>query len=60
MEWVCPRTVLSPSTVERALLRGGRAALRTLVATELALAVERESGPTGLHLVASARRPPAA
>lgn len=57
VEWVRPRSVLSPATVERALLQGGDAALRTLVRTELALAVEREGESTGLHLVASARRP---
>jgi hypothetical protein len=54
---VLPRTVLSPATVERALSEGGAAALRTLVKTELALAREREGEATGLHLVASARRP---
>ena len=57
VDWVRPRSVLSPATVERALERGGRAALRTLVATEVALAEEREGDSTGLHLVASARRP---
>ena len=56
VEWVRPRTVLSPATVERALEQGGTAALKTLVKTELALAVEREGESTGLHLVASARR----
>jgi hypothetical protein len=49
--------VLTPATVERALQRGGRAALRTLVETEVALAVERAGETTGLHLVASAHRP---
>ena len=57
VEWVRPRSVLSPATVERALEQGGRTALRTLVATELALAQERQGEATGLHLVASARRP---
>ena len=57
VEWVRPRSVLSPATVERALEQGGPAALRTLVTTELALAVEREGSSTGLHLVVSARRP---
>jgi SAM-dependent methyltransferase len=57
VEWVRPRTVLSPATVERALEQGGAAALRTLVKTEVALAVEREGESTGLHLVASARKP---
>jgi SAM-dependent methyltransferase len=57
VEWVRPRSVLSPSTVERALSQGGTAALKTLVKTEVALAVEREGESTGLHLVASARKP---
>lgn len=57
VDWVRPRSVLSPATVERALLQGGDAALRTLVRTEIALAVEREGEASGLHLVASARRP---
>lgn len=57
VEWVRPRTVLTPATVERALSSGGAAALRTLVRTELALAAEREGESTGLHLVASARKP---
>jgi SAM-dependent methyltransferase len=57
VEWVRPRTVLSPSTVERALGEGGEAALRALLTSELALAEEREGESTGLHLVASARRP---
>lgn len=59
VEWVRPRSVLTPATVERALEQGGRTALRTLVATEVALAAEREGESTGLHLVASARRPTA-
>lgn len=57
VEWVRPRSVLTPATVERALAEGGRAALRTLVRTELALSAEREGESTGLHLVVSARRP---
>jgi SAM-dependent methyltransferase len=57
VEWVRPRSVISPNTVERAVAQGGAAALRTLVATEVALAAEREGESTGLHLVASARRP---
>ena len=56
LEWVRPRSVLSAATVERALQQGGPAALRTLVQTELALAVDRQGESTGLHLVASARR----
>ena len=57
VDWVRPRTVLSPATVERALDQGGGTALRTLVRTEVALAREREGESTGLHLLASARRP---
>ena len=57
VDWVRPRSVLSPATVERALDHGGRAALRTLVATEVALAEERSGEAVGLHLVASARKP---
>lgn len=57
VEWVRPRTVLSPATVERALSTGGAAALKTLVRTEVGLSAEREGESTGLHLVASARRP---
>lgn len=57
VDWVRPRSVLTPATVERALAQGGRAALRTLVDTEVALAAEREGAATGLHLLASAHRP---
>lgn len=57
VDWVRPRTVLSPATVERALSQGGAAALRTLVTTEVALAREREGESIGLHLLASARKP---
>ena len=59
VEWVRPRTVLSPATVVRALEQGGAAALRTLVTTECRLAAEREGTSAGLHLVVSARRPAA-
>lgn len=57
VDWVRPRSVLTPATVERALEQGGTAALPTLVRTELALAVDRQGESTGLHLVASARLP---
>ena len=56
VEWVRPRSVLSPGVVERALAEGGEDALRLLVRTECALAVEREGEANGLHLVASAVR----
>ena len=55
VDWIRPRSVLTPATVERALKQGGSAVLSTLVATELALAVDRQGESTGLHLVASAR-----
>jgi hypothetical protein len=57
VEWVRPRSVLTPATVERALAAGGDEALRTLVRTELTLAVDREGETSGIHLVVSARRP---
>lgn len=57
VEWVRPRTVLSPATVERALEQGGDAALLPLVETEVQLATDREGEAGGLHLVASAVRP---
>jgi SAM-dependent methyltransferase len=57
VDWVRSRSVLSPTTVERALAEGGDEALRALVRSELALEQEREGESTGLHLVASARRP---
>ncbi len=56
VDWVRPRSVLSPATVERALAEGGEDALRLLVRTECALAEEREGESTGLRLVASATR----
>jgi hypothetical protein len=57
VEWVRPRSVLAPAAVERALSGGHADALQTLVRTELALAKEREGESTGMHLVASARKP---
>jgi SAM-dependent methyltransferase len=56
VDWVRPRSVLTPGVVERALAEGGEQALRLLVRTECALAEEREGESLGLHLVASARR----
>ena len=53
VEWVRPRTVLSPSTVEH-VLAGSPTALRRLVRTELNAAHPDES--TGIHLLASAVR----
>lgn len=57
VDWVRPRSVLTPATVVRAVTAGGQAALTTLVRTECRLAREREGESTGMHLVASARRP---
>jgi SAM-dependent methyltransferase len=53
VEWIRPRTVLSPSTVEHVLARNPRALTR-LVRTELAASANDES--LGVHLVASARK----
>lgn len=57
VDWVRPRTVLSPAAVERALVQGGDTALATLTDTELQLAEQRQGESAGLHLVVSARRP---
>jgi len=57
VEWVRTRSVLTPAAVERALATGGEEAMRTLVRTELALAVQSEGEVFGIHLVASARKP---
>jgi hypothetical protein len=53
VEWIRPRTVLSPSTVEHMLTADPRA-LNRLVRHELSLPAPDES--LGIHLVASARR----
>ncbi|MGB8649496.1 MAG: methyltransferase domain-containing protein [Mycobacteriales bacterium] len=57
VDWVRPRSVLTPAAVERGLAHGGDDVLRTLVRTELRLAAEREGEAVGMHLVASAHRP---
>ena len=57
LEWVRPRTVLTPASVERAVAQGGPAAFAALLRTESALARQREREAAGMHLVASARRP---
>ncbi|MGI5492347.1 class I SAM-dependent methyltransferase [Microtetraspora malaysiensis] len=54
VEWVRPRTVLSPSTVDHVLASGGHS-LSRLVRTELATRPEEED-TVGIHLVASARK----
>nr|WP_141586811.1 methyltransferase domain-containing protein [Actinomadura sp. WMMA1423] len=53
VEWIRPRTVLSPSTVEHVLGESPRA-LERLVRTELGARQTDES--LGIHLLASARR----
>ncbi|TDC64319.1 methyltransferase domain-containing protein [Actinomadura sp. GC306] len=53
VEWIRPRTVLSPSTVEHVLAESPRA-LSRLVRTELTATEPDES--LGVHLLASARR----
>lgn len=55
VEWIRPRTVLSPSTVEH-VLEVDSQALPRLVRTELTLPISDES--VGIHLIASARRVP--
>jgi hypothetical protein len=57
VEWVRPRSVLTPAAVEAALAAGGDDVLSALVATEQRLAVDREREALGIHLVASARKP---
>ena len=57
VQWVRSRTILTLATVNRALDHGQPAAMAVLLRTELALAAEREGEASGLHLVASARRP---
>ncbi|GLZ05480.1 hypothetical protein Acsp03_29460 [Actinomadura sp. NBRC 104412] len=54
VEWIRPRTVLSPSTVEHVLTASPRA-LPRLVRTELSAPMNDDS--LGVHLLASARRP---
>nr|WP_202419965.1 methyltransferase domain-containing protein [Actinomadura rayongensis] len=56
VEWIRPRTVLSPSTVEHMLTRSP-ATLPRLVNTELSAPAGDDS--LGVHLLASARRPDA-
>jgi SAM-dependent methyltransferase len=53
VEWIRPRTVLSPSTVEHILAASPRA-LPRLVRTELSAPMNDDS--LGVHLLASARR----
>ena len=55
VEWIRPRTVLSPSMIDRVLGSGGRS-LAWLVRTELASQPD-DDDTVGIHLVASARKP---
>lgn len=55
VEWVQPRTHVTPSVAERVLREGGPEGLQTLVASEERLATQGH-GDGGIHLVASARR----
>lgn len=57
VEWMRPRTVLTPAVVDRALAERGEQALPLLVETECGLATQRQGEACGLHLVASGRRP---
>jgi hypothetical protein len=56
VEWVQPRTHVTPSVAERVLREGGAGSLQTLVDSENRLASQGH-GDGGIHLVASARRP---
>jgi SAM-dependent methyltransferase len=56
VEWVRPRTALTPAAVERALAEGGRNTMTKLVSSELALEPTGERDGSGLYLVAAARK----
>lgn len=56
VEWVQPRTHVTPSVAEQFLREGGSGALQTLIHSEERLA-RQGHGDGGIHLVASARRP---
>jgi hypothetical protein len=55
VQWIRPRTVLSPEPV-RSALAANPAALESLVRTELALATERQGESAGYQLVAAGVR----
>jgi hypothetical protein len=55
VEWIRPRTVLSPEAVARALAGDGDA-LGVLISTEVRLERERAGESIGYHLVVSAVR----
>lgn len=54
-EWIRPRTVLSPSVVQRVLAEDP-SAFDELVRTELSLPQDRADESVGIHLLASAKR----
>ena len=56
VEWVQPRTHVTPSVAERVLREGGSGSLQTLLDSENRLSAQGH-GDGGIHLVASARRP---
>lgn len=56
VDWIRPRAVLTDETLVRALRQDSRQ-LDSLVATELALEVRRQSESIGTQLLVSARRP---
>jgi SAM-dependent methyltransferase len=56
VEWIRPRAVLTDETLVRALRQDAQQ-LESLVATELALEVRRQSESIGTQLLVSARRP---
>ncbi len=55
VDWVRPRSVLTPASVEHALAAGD--SVRSLVRNELHLSEDRASEAVGIHLVASATKP---
>ncbi len=55
VDWVRPRSVLTPASVEHALAAGD--SVRSLVRTELRLSEDRAGETVGHHLVASAAKP---
>lgn len=59
VDWIRPRTVLSPPVVQRALAHDS-SLFETLVETELSLPQDLADESVGFHLLASARRPTAA
>jgi SAM-dependent methyltransferase len=59
VDWIRPRSVLTDETLVRAL-RQDSEQLDSLVATELALEVRRQSESIGTQLLVSAHRPPRA